>query len=77
MPRWRRVIGIGLILMGSSGIALTGLVFHEPDPADAPDPEFAEYALETPTPSFDGWVMGLGFAGLTAAGLWAYRTPRP
>ena len=77
MPRLRRVTGIALILLGLSGIALTGLVFHEPDPAAAPEPEFAEYVLETPAPSFDAWVMGLCFAGLTAAGIWAYRIPRP
>ena len=72
----RKAIGVGLILLGSSGLALTAMVAHEPEASEAPDPADAESALESQAPSLDAWAMGLVFAGVTATGVWAYRTPR-
>ncbi len=65
----KRTIGLGLILAGLSGLALTAMVAE--DPVEAPDPADA---LDPVTPSTDTATMGLVFAGTTLAGIWAYRT---
>ncbi len=65
----RRTFGLGLIVVGLSGLALTAMVAE--DPVETPDPADA---LDPVTPSTDTAAMGLVFAGATAAGIWAYRT---
>ena len=60
-----------LILVGSSGLALTALVIREPNPVDS---YYEQDPLDPPAPSaLDAWLMGMAFAGLTGAGVWILR----
>jgi hypothetical protein len=43
------------------------------DPVEAPE---SKDALDPVTPSTDTWAMGLTFAGVTVAGIWAHQTAR-
>ena len=65
--RLRKAAGMILILVGSSGLALTALVIREPDPVDS---YYEQDPLDPPAPSaLDAWLMGMAFAGLTGAAL--------
>ena len=69
--RLRKVAGMILILVGSSGLALTALVIREPNPVDS---YYEQDPLDPPAPSaLDAWLMGMAFAGLTGAGVWILR----
>lgn len=67
----RRTFGLVLIVAGLSGLVLTAMVAE--DPVEAPE---SKDALDPVTPSTDTWAMGLTFAGVTVAGIWAHQTAR-
>ena len=74
MRSLRKTAGVGLILLGLSGLALTAMVVQDPVgnmTGSAEDP------LDPPAPSsMDTLAMGLTFAGLGAVGTWLVRTSR-
>jgi hypothetical protein len=73
MRVWKAV-GIALVLIGTSGLALTGMVIREPGPVDA---YYEVDPLDPPPPSsMDAWIMGLVFAGIAGSGVWLLRAEK-
>lgn len=73
MRVWKAV-GIGLVLIGTSGLALTGMVIREPGPVDA---YYEADPLDPPPPSsMDAWIMGFFFAGVAGTGAWLLRAEK-